>query len=415
MEYGLIGEKLGHSYSKIIHEMLFDYSYILCPLAPDQLEDFIKQKQWKAINVTIPYKEKVIPFLDCIDPVALEIGSVNTIVKKENQLYGYNTDFLGFSYMLEVHGVSLKDKKVLILGTGGTQKPVLAVCKAQGAKQVLLVSRTPKGEEISYEQIKNYPDIDIIVNTTPIGMYPHNGECLINMDWFANCKAVFDVIYNPFCTELLLNARQAGILAVDGFSMLVAQAAYAAEKFLQTSVSIQQIQKVEKTLRKQLTNLVLIGMPSCGKTAMGREVAKLYNKKFVDLDEEIEKQAEMPIPAIFDRFGEDTFRTLETQVCKKFGAENGMVLSTGGGVVKKAENIKALKQNGIVVFLDRPLDKLLVGGNRPLSKSPQALKQMYKERYPLYQDMADIVVQNQGEIQSVVQQIRERFDEIFGD
>ena len=414
MEYGLIGERLKHSYSKIIHEMLCDYTYDLHPLAPQEVEGFMLGKQWKAINVTIPYKQTVMPYLDTIDQQAQEIGAVNTVVNKNGRLEGHNTDFGGFLYMVKAHHVSLKGKRVLILGTGGTHKPVTAVCKAEGAAEIITVSRNPKGEEISYQQAAKRQDIQIIVKTTPVGMYPNNGQCLVEMEWFPHCEAVFDAIYNPFRTELLLRAEKAGILAVDGFEMLVAQAVYAAEYFLDKPIPHEEIGRIYRTLKGQLMNLVLIGMPSCGKSAMGKACARLLNKPFIDLDVEAEKQAGMSIPELFQQQGEQAFRQIESKLCKKFGAKNGMVLSTGGGVVKNPENIAALRQNAVVIFIDRPLEQLAVGGDRPLSTSMEALAEMEQQRRPLYEAAAHCTIKNQGDFDNVVQQIKEAFDEISG-
>ncbi len=414
MQYGLIGEKLKHSYSKIIHEMLREYQYDLCPLAPHEVEPFMTQKQWKAINVTIPYKQTVMPFLDTIDDHAKAIGAVNTVVNNNGILEGHNTDFGGFLYLVRAHGVSLRNKNVMILGSGGTHKPVTAVCKAEGAASILTVSRHPKEGEISYEEAATHKEIHIIVNTTPVGMYPNNGSCLIDMEWFPQCEAVFDAIYNPFRTELLLRGEQAGILAVNGFEMLVAQAVYAAEFFRSHPIPHSEIQRIHKALKGQLSNLVLIGMPSCGKTAMGKACASRMGKRFVDLDAEAEKIAGMPISQMFEQQGEAAFRELETQLCRRFGAENGMVISTGGGVVKNPENIRALRQNGGIVFLDRSVDRLSVGGGRPLSTSREALRQMEQQRRPLYEKSADKIVQNQGSFDRVVAEIQEAFYEISG-
>lgn len=414
MEYGLIGERLKHSYSKIIHEMLCDYTYDLHPIPLQEVEPFMRQKQWKAINVTIPYKQTVMPYLDSIDDHALAIGAVNTVVNKNGRLEGHNTDFAGFLYMVKAHGVSLKNKRVLVLGSGGTHKPVTAVCRSEGAAEIITVSRNPKEGEISYEQCRSRSDIDIIVNTTPVGMYPNNGNCMIEMSWFPRCEAVFDAIYNPFRTELLLRAEDAGVLAVDGFEMLVAQAVYAAEFFLGRPIPHTEIERVYKTLKGQLSNLILIGMPSCGKSAMGNACAKLLNKPFVDLDAEAEAAAGMSISELFETQGEQAFRALETELCKKFGAENGKVISTGGGVVKNPENIRALRQNGVIIYLDRPLQQLAVGGGRPLSTSVEALREMEQQRRPLYEKAAHATVKNQGSFEQVVEQIKEAFYEVSG-
>ena len=414
MEYGLIGRRLGHSYSKIIHEMLCGYAYDLCPLEPEQLEELFAKREFKALNVTIPYKQAVIPLLDEVDEGALAIGAVNTVVNREGRLYGYNTDLAGFEYLARAHGCSMEGKTVLVLGTGGTSRTVCAAARRAGAAEVLRAGRTGADGALTYEQAAARRDVQVIVNTTPAGMFPDNGGCMVQMEWFPACEAVFDVVYNPFCTELVLRARDAGIPAAGGFEMLVAQAVYAARQFTGRDIPESEIARVHGILKAKLSNLSLVGMPSCGKSSLGKALAARLGKTFVDLDDEIEQEAGMPIPEIFAQKGEAGFREIESEVCRRFGAKNGQVLSTGGGAVLRKENVRALRQNGPVVHIDRPLDQLAVGGKRPLSKSRGALEEMLRVRGPLYRAAAHRTVSNTGTFEETARAIEEAFYEISG-
>ena len=414
MEYGLIGRRLGHSYSKIIHEMLCEYTYDLCPLEPEQLEALFAKREFKALNVTIPYKQVVIPLLDEVDEGALAIGAVNTVVNRNGRLHGYNTDLAGFEYLVRAHGCSMKGKTVLVLGTGGTSRTVCAAARRAGAAKVLRAGRTGAGGALTYEQAAAQQDVQVLINTTPAGMFPDNGGCMVQIEWFPACEAVFDVVYNPFCTELVLRAQQAGIPAAGGFEMLVAQAVYAARYFTGQNIPEGEIARVHSILKAKLCNLSLVGMPSCGKSRLGRLLAARLGKTFVDLDAEIEKEAGMSIPEIFAQKGEAGFRNLESEICRRFGAKNGQVLSTGGGAVLRGENVRALRQNGPVVHIDRPLEQLAVGGNRPLSTSREALEKMLRLRGPLYRAAAHCTVSNTGPIEDTARAIEEAFYEISG-
>ena len=384
MEYGLIGEKLGHSFSKIIHEKLADYTYELCPLAKDELDAFMTAKQFKAINVTIPYKQDVIPYCDVLDDSAKRIGVVNTIVNRDGKLFGYNTDFAGFLYNLNAHGITLKDKKVMICGSGGTCKTVTAVAEYMGAKEILVVSRSKKENAVTYEECIRHKDVDVVVNASPKGMYPDNGESPLDLSNFPNCKAVVDVIYNPLKTRLLQQAEQLGMKAVNGLEMLVAQAKFAVEHFLSTEIENDKIDQITLELLKQLTNIVLIGMPSSGKTLTGKALCKYIDKTVVDTDAVIVERSGMSIKEMFARHGEAYFRQWEHDVIEEFSKQNGLIIATGGGAIKNEENIQNLKQNGIVMFIDRDLEHLLVTDDRPLSKDANAVAKLYEERYPLY-------------------------------
>ena len=420
MEYGLIGGKLGHSYSKIIHEMLCGYRYELCPLPTEaEARAFLEKRAFKAINVTIPYKRLVMEYCTYLDPRAKAIGAVNTVVNKNGLLYGYNTDYLGFAHLCAAHGVDFAGRTVLILGTGGTHNTTRAVALDRGAARVLTVSRTPdraKGE-LSYPEAVS-SGAQIVVNTTPAGMYPNVGVCSLDVAAMPGLEAVVDVVYNPDKTELVLRAEEAGVpVAVGGLEMLVAQAVYAAEYFLDRKFgdAPARIRRITAALRKEQLNVVLVGMPSCGKSTLGRLLAKQLGRTFVDLDEEIVKADGRSIPDIFAAEGEEGFRRRESEQTARFSKEGRQVISCGGGILKKPENLRVLRQNGVVLFLDRPLEELTVGGGRPLSSSPEALRQMEKERRPLYLAAADAVVLNRTTVAQAVDAALEALDEIFSD
>ena len=418
MEYGLIGSKLGHSYSKIIHEMLCGYRYDLCPLpTEEEARAFLTRRQFKAINVTIPYKRLVMEYCTYIDPRAKAIGAVNTVVNKNGLLYGYNTDHLGFAHLCDAHGVDFAGRTVLILGTGGTHNTTSAVARDKGAARVLTVSRTPdaaKGQ-LSYEEAV-FSGAQIVINTTPAGMYPNVGVCSLDVAKMPGLEAVLDVVYNPDKTELILRAEEAGVpVAVGGLEMLVAQAVYAAEYFLSRKFEDApgEIRRITAALRRDLLNIALIGMPSSGKTTLGKMLAKQLGRTFVDLDEEIVKTAGCSIPDIFAAEGEDGFRARETAETRRFGKEGRQLLSCGGGAVKRPENLRALRQNGVVLFIDRPVEALAVGGDRPLSSSMDALREMEAQRRPLYLAAADAVIPNNGTLDNALRAALEALDEIF--
>ena len=418
MEYGLIGSKLGHSYSKIIHEMLCGYRYDLCPLpTEEEARAFLTRRAFKAINVTIPYKRLVMGSCSYIDQRDKAIGAVNTVVNRNGLLYGYNTDYLGFAYLADAHGVEFTGRTVLILGTGGTHNTTSAVAKDKGAARVLTVSRHPDPEkgELSYAEAV-HSGADIVINTTPAGMYPNVGVCHLDVAAMPGLEAVLDVVYNPDKTELILRAEEAGVpVAVGGLEMLVAQAVYAAEYFLDRKFddAPAEIRAITAQLRKEQLNVALIGMPSCGKTTIGRALADRLGKRFVDLDEEIVRAAGRSIPDLFAAEGEDGFRAREAEQTARFAREGRQVLSCGGGVVKRPENLRALRQNGVVLFIDRPLDALTVGGGRPLSTSAEALKTMEAQRRPLYLAAADAVIPNETTVADAVAAALEALDAIF--
>lgn len=398
MEYGLIGERLGHSYAKEVHEALCDYDYRLWPLPTEQeAHEFMKKRNFRAINVTIPYKQLVIPYCTWLEPKAKAIGAVNTIVNRDGFLHGYNTDYDGFLYMARQYGVDFKGKTVLVLGTGSTSHTVNAVAMDEGAKEVIFVSRSPKQGAITYEQAPSHSEVQIIINTTPAGMYPKVGECHIQPADFPNLEAVLDVVYNPFHTELIMRAEEAGVIAAGGLEMLVAQAVYAARHFTGQNIPESHIAPICEQIYAMRANISLVGMPSSGKTTIGRYLAQVLGRKFVDLDAEIEKETGRKPADIIREDGEEAFRDIEQRITAQIAKENGQVISCGGGVVKRKTNVRVLHQNGLIVFIDRPVELLRVGGDRPLSGSMEALRKMEEERRPIYESIADLHIKNDGD------------------
>ena len=385
MIYGCIAEKLGHSFSKDIHNRLFDYSYELREVAKDELDSFMKNKDFKAINVTIPYKESVIPYLDHISDTAKLVGAVNTIVNTNGILSGYNTDFSGLCALLDHNGISLKDKNVLILGSGGTSKTSLAVASYLKAKSIHRVSREKRDGCITYtEAVSVYSDTDIIINTTPVGMYPNIGKSPIDIECFPRLTAVIDAVYNPLRSKLVSDALKKGIKAVGGLYMLVAQAALAAEKFIGKEVSVNEIDRVYREIIENKTNIVLIGMPGSGKTTIGKLLAKELGRSFIDTDADIVKREKKPIPQLFEEVGESGFRKIEKDVIFDISSVQNAVIATGGGAVLDEDNMDILKENGKIYFIDRDISSITATSDRPLSSNREALEKRYRERYPLY-------------------------------
>lgn len=390
MKYGCIAEKLSHSFSKDIHNRLFDYSYELCEVAKEDLDRFMREKDFLAINVTIPYKEAVIPYLDEISPIAKSIGAVNTIVNRNGKLFGYNTDFSGLSALMARSQISPAGKKVLILGSGGTSKTAYAVAQQLGCSEAYRVSRSGRDGCITYETAATrHSDAQLIINTTPCGMYPHIGESPINLEDYPALEAVMDAVYNPLRSKLICDALEKGLKATGGLYMLVAQAAYAAEKFIDQCVPSEKIDEVYQQLRTLKENIVLIGMPGSGKTTVGKALAEAMNMEFTDTDLLITEKDGRSIPQIFAQSGEAFFRNLEHQVIRETALRQGCVIATGGGAVLRKENMDILKENGRLYFLDAPLSALLPTDDRPLSSNFSDLQHRYEERYDLYCNACD--------------------------
>lgn len=410
MNYGLIGEKLPHSFSALIHRQLFDYEYELKELRPDELELFMRARDFQAINVTIPYKEAVIPYLDDMDDVAASIGAVNTIVHRNGKLYGYNTDFLGLCALIERSGISLTDKKVLILGSGGTSKTAMAVARRLGCAVAWRVSRTAREGCLTYEQAKvHHWDAQVIINTTPCGMYPNSGESPVDLSDYPHLEGVVDVIYNPLRTRLVCDALRRGVPAVGGLYMLVAQAAFAAERFVGSSVLPERIDEIYRCLLAEKENIVLVGMPACGKSTVGKRLAEMLDRPFVDTDALIVDKTGCAIPALFERVGESGFRDYEAQVVAEVSVRQGAIIATGGGAVLRPENVERLKENGRLYFLDRSVGLLTATADRPLSATPAELQRRYAERYPIYSAVCDAKIVADGSSEEVANLIREGF------
>lgn len=388
-KFGLLGRKLGHSLSPQIHSLLCDYEYRLYPTEPENLDDFFSDKTLEGYNVTIPYKVEAFNRCATLSETAKKAGSVNTVIRKaDGTLHGDNTDYFGFSYMAEKVGCDFKDKKVLVLGSGGASLTVQLVAADLGAKEITVVSRT--GEN-NYGNVSLHYDADIIVNTTPVGMYPNNGERLIELEKFTKCRKVLDLIYNPARTPLLLDAEKLGIDCINGLYMLVAQALRAAEIFTKEEIPLSKIDEIYETIIANQKNMVLIGMPGCGKSTLAALLSKKTGRECVDTDSEIEKCG-MKIPEIFARYGEDEFRRMETDAVRKLAKESGRIIATGGGAVLKEENRTALRENSTVIFLKSSVESLATDG-RPLSKDPETLKKMLEQRLPLYEETADLSVE----------------------
>lgn len=422
-KYGLIGKTLVHSYSKEIHEALGRYQYQLFSLAEDEMPDFINARDFRGLNVTIPYKKDVIPLCDEVTDLARGIGAVNTlfwknasgagasesISQKNKILVGHNTDYEGFLYAASRAGIDFEGKGVLILGTGGTSLMARRAAADQNAAKIYIASRHPEtdppsGSEIqdagilstvSYDQLPEIADsIDVIVNTTPVGTFPNNMQQVIRLKDFPGCQAVIDVIYNPFKTALLLEAEKLGLKYTNGLPMLVAQATAAAGYFLGTPGAFQkENQRIIKSMKQRMGNIVLIGMPGTGKSLIGKFLAELTGKTLQDTDAKIEEEAKMTIPEIFEKEGEAGFRDRESAICKKLGKERNLIIATGGGAILRPENVDALRQNGTLVHITRSIDKLPTRG-RPLSKNIETLKKMEAQRMPLYKSAADITFRN---------------------
>ena len=410
MQYGCIGEHLGHSFSKEIHNALADYEYELKELTPQEVEPFLKSKAFKAINVTIPYKLAVMPHLDFISDEARSINAVNTIVNVDGKLYGYNTDFYGLKSLIERSGISLIGKCVAVLGSGGTSNTACVVARSMGASSVLKVSRKEQENFITYTQLySTCSNVDVVINTTPCGMFPRLGDVAVDLDRLQGVQAVFDAVYNPLSSQLVLEAKKKGITAVGGLYMLVSQAAYAVEKFINKPVDEAKIQEVYRSLYKNKMNVVLIGMPSCGKTTVGNILGARLSKNFVDTDALIVEADGRTIPEIFSAEGEGFFRKLEAETVLDVAKENNKIIATGGGVVLNEANIESLKANGRIYFIDRPLDELCATDDRPLSCNKEALEKRYNERYHLYRKYADVIVDGSGTVESVVKKIEEDY------
>ena len=400
---GLIGEKLGHSFSPAIHGKLADYEYRLYELSPGQLGPFLEKKEFDGLNVTIPYKKTVIPYCDELTEAAKSIGSVNTIVKRpDGTLLGHNTDYDGIMWLLKNAGAQVKGKKAVVLGTGGASLTVQAALRNLGAAQVVVISRS--GEE-NYENIARHSDAKILINATPVGMYPKTGVSPVDLDVFTALEGVFDVVYNPAKTQLLLEAEKRGIPCANGLGMLVAQAKAACERFTGQPIDDEKVYTIKAEMERNTRNVMLIGMPGSGKSTVGAALAESLGRRLVDVDERIVEMAGCSIPEIFAKDGEEGFRQIEHQALCEVSKESGLVIATGGGVVTRPENLDPMRQNSLIVWLLRDT-ALLPKDGRPLSQA-NSLTEMFKVREPLYRAAADCIADNNGSLEDTVKQILE--------
>lgn len=408
MEYGLIGKSLCHSFSPEIHRLFGDYEYGLFELAPDELDGFFRRRDFHGINVTVPYKEAVLKYLDEVSTEAAEIGAVNTIINRNGRLCGYNTDFFGLCALVEHEKISLEHRSVLILGTGGTSKTAAAVCRHFNAKSVLKVSRTPKNGEISYEEAAKMPQTEVVINTTPVGMYPDTEEIPIDVSMFPNLCGAVDAIYNPLRTSFVLKAGETST-AAGGLYMLVAQAAAAAELFTGRSIPQEKIEHAYKTVLRQKENIVLIGMPTAGKSTVGRIIAEKLGKSFFDSDELAAALEGKSIPGIFAEGGENAFRKIEHRAIALLSKQRGAVIATGGGAVLREENMAALRKNGRLYYLERPLEALSADENHPLSQTAEQLAALFTARKPLYEKYCDTKITVTGGAEETAAAVLEDF------
>ena len=404
--YGLLGEHLGHSYSEQIHKELglrgkVAYDYKLLEIDPEHLEEFLSRSDIQGLNVTIPYKTAILAFCQELSDDVLRVGAANTVVMKKGKLCAYNTDVAGFKYMVERKSVDVSGKKVIILGSGGASKAARVALEDLGAREIIIVSRDGA---IDYDSVHIHSDADIIVNTTPVGMYPDNLISPISLKDFPKLSYVIDVVYNPLRTALLMEAEQLGIPAIGGLSMLVAQARESYNLFFDRNMINATVEDVTTMLYKENQNIILTGMPGCGKTTIAKMIGEATGREVIDIDKVVELEQKKTVAEIINKYGEETFRNLEHQAILDTCKLSGKVIALGGGAILDSENYPALHQNGKIFFIRRDID-LLPTDDRPLSKSPETLKEMQKIRLPLYQDAADVEIENNGAIEEAVAKI----------
>lgn len=408
-QYGLLGEHLGHSYSPLIHKD-FGYNYFCVEIPPRDLEKWVKERSLAGYNVTIPYKQTIIPLLDKVDAKAQSIGAVNVVVCRNGKLEGYNTDIMGMQHALQKAGISIKNKNVLILGSGGTSHTATSLCRNLEADSIQIAGRQLA---LNYQNVyQEAKEAQIIINTTPVGMFPHNGKSPVDLACFEHLEGVLDVIPNPIFTPLHQQARELGVKTALGLDMLVGQAVFARDLFVDTPHPEGLIESTFARLFGNLCNIVLIGMPGCGKSAVGKALAQLTGKPFVDTDQEIESQSGMTIPQIFAQFGEPHFRALEQEAASKVGQRNAIVIATGGGLVLDEQNYRAIKQNAVIIYLQRDLDLLPTEG-RPLSAGENRLDTLYAQRHPVYLQRSDFVIENNTTVEDCAHRIFAQINDLF--
>ena len=411
MKYGLIGKDVRNSFSKSIHEQL-GYDYELISLKEEELDNFFEKKDFKGINVTIPYKQSVLKYLDYVSPSVEKIGVCNCIVNEDGLLKGYNTDYDGVMYLIKKNNFDFENKNVLILGSGGTCKTVSCVLEDLNVKNIYVASRSPKENQYSYQDIYKL-DVDFIVNTTPNGMIGYSDDLLADLSKFNKLEGVIDVIYNPLRTSLLNEANKLDIQNSNGLDMLIYQAIRASELFTSSKISDEVISKIKSKILLDKLNIVLIGLPGVGKTTLGKLVAEQFNKEFVDMDSLIVNKENMSIKEIFDKYGEAYFRNLESNLCKELESKNNLVISTGGGVILNKENVKSLAKNGLIIFLDKDLDLFTLSDERPLTKNKEELKKIRDLRYNLYLSSCDVLINLNNNLDKNKERIMEVIYEVI--
>ncbi len=407
MKYALIGSNLTHSFSILLHHFLNNDNYILYNLKEKDLENFFEKRDFLGINVTMPYKEKTIKYLDEIDPIAKKIGCVNTIVNQYGKLIGYNTDYYGFKKLLEANNINPYQKKCVILGTGATSKTIKTLLLDLNAKEIVTVSRYKNGTSITYDELNKVKDFNILINATPVGMYPNNYNSCIDIMLFTNLEVVIDVIYNPLKTNLIQQALERKIKAINGLKMFIEQGIYSDKLFFHKS----KLNKInEKNFLSFFSNIILIGMPYSGKTSIGKALANLINFDFVDLDTKIEIEEKQSIKEIIENKKENYFRFKENLICQKYSKLHHQVISTGGGIIKEKKNILALRQNGIIIYIERDIEKINFNNSRPLASSKDDYQKLYELRKNLYIENADIIVQNNSSIEKCIEIIKSKLE-----
>ncbi len=395
MNYGLVGEKLGHSFSAEIHRALGNEDYILKELSSAEFKDFMWRRDFKGVNITIPYKKLALEMCDVPDERARRIGAANTIVNKEGKLYAYNTDYDGLVYLLRTNGVELRKKNVLILGGGGSSATARVVAQDEGAGGIHVASRTVGEGLISYDDAKKLTDVQVVINTTPVGMSPKAEASPIDLSVFSKLTAVVDIIYNPLCTRLLLQARTMGVKYVNGLGMLVAQAKAAAEHFFSRKISNSAISQIHRAIYERRVNIVLIGMPGSGKSSLGKQLARQTGRQFVDADVYLEEKQAQSIPDIFASQGEAAFRDMESRTLSELSTRMGYVIATGGGAVLREQNVDALRSGGLLFYLSCTPQQLVLNTARPVAANIEHLQKLYEQRSEIYTRSADIIVARQ--------------------
>lgn len=406
IEYGLLGETLGHSFSPALHRAFGGYDYRLLPTPRDELEELFAKRQFRGLNVTMPYKQAVIPLCDEIDERAAQIGAVNTVVNRSGRLIGYNTDIDGLLFMARRSGIELRRKKVLILGSGGTSRTATAAARECGASEIVIISRS--GEN-NYENLHRHTDAEIIINTTPVGMFPHCGQSPVDLSQFPKLRGVLDAVYNPLRTALFMQAERLGIPCSCGLPMLTAQAKRACELFTDVKLSNDRTEEVLSALHRDLENIVLIGMPGCGKSTIAAALGENTGREVVDIDEMIARRTGLSTSEIFSVHGEVYFRAVESECIREAGARTSIIISTGGGCVTRAENYAPLHQNGHIIHLIRDLNRLPTDG-RPISQRTD-LSTLWTQRKEQYGAFADTVVDNNGTVEQTLSHLEKELSQ----